>query len=57
MEKEAEARKSKETNHWDSSKPGTIVAGQEAHAREGAGTMPSGQNTESPPTKEPARPS
>ena len=43
MEKAAETAKSKENKRWDSTKPGTIVAGPEAHAREGAGTTPSVQ--------------
>jgi len=43
MEKAAETGKSKENKRWDSTKPGTIVAGPEAHAREGAGTTPSVQ--------------
>lgn len=41
MEKAAETGKSKENKRWDSTKPGTIVAGPEAHAREGAGAAPS----------------
>ncbi|MNL47728.1 hypothetical protein D3C87_1705310 [compost metagenome] len=55
MEKEAEARKSKENDRRDSSKPGTIVAGPEAHAREAAGKMPSGRRVKSEkPAKKPA---
>lgn len=54
MEKEGEAQKSK-TDRRDSSKPGTIVAGPEAHAREGAGKMPSGRSVKSDKTaKKPA---
>lgn len=55
MEKEAEAHKSKENVRRDSSKPGTIVAGPEAHAREAAGKMPSGRSAKSEkPSKRPA---
>ncbi|NVD42585.1 hypothetical protein HT585_27320 [Ensifer sp. HO-A22] len=55
MEKEAEVNKSKENNRRDSSKPGTIVAGPEAHAREGAGKMPSGRSVKpETPAKKPA---
>lgn len=42
MEKEAGARTSKNGNGPESSKPGTIVAGPDAHAREGAGKTPPG---------------
>ncbi len=55
MEKEAEAQQSKENDRRDSSKPGTIVAGPEAHARERAGKMPSGGSIQpDKPAKKPA---
>ncbi|WP_411032722.1 hypothetical protein [Shinella sp. BYT-45] len=40
MDKEAEVRKAKKGGR-DDTKPGTIVAGPEAHARERAGKAPS----------------
>jgi len=43
MEKEAGARTSKNANRPESSKPGTIVAGPDAHARESAGKTPPGR--------------
>ena len=43
MEKEAGAHKSKDGKHRDSSEPGTIVAGPDAHARESAGKTPQGR--------------
>lgn len=55
MGKAAEAHKPKGTAGRDSSKPGTIVAGPEAHAREGAGKMPAGKSVPSEkPAKKPA---
>ncbi|MGF6178622.1 hypothetical protein ABIE33_006942 [Ensifer sp. 4252] len=55
MKKAAEAHNPKENDRRDSSKPGTIVAGPEAHAREGAGKMPAGRSVKSEkPAKEPA---
>ncbi len=47
MEKEAANSKSKDKGSRDSTKPGTIVAGPEAHAREGAGKAPSGAGEKS----------
>ena len=44
MEREAGARTSKNGNRPESSKPGTIVAGPDAHAREGAGKTPPGRS-------------
>ncbi|WLR95092.1 hypothetical protein [Shinella zoogloeoides] len=52
MEKEAEIRKSKDNSGRDSTKPGTIVAGPEAHARERKGADPSAKSTK--PKDEPA---
>lgn len=53
MKKEVEAQKSRENERRDSSKPGTIVAGPDAHARERAGKMPTGRSPKSgdDPTK------
>lgn len=53
MEKAGDAQKSKRDRR-DSTKPGTIVAGPEAHAREGAGKMPAGQNVK--PDKQAKKP-
>jgi hypothetical protein len=44
MEKEAGARTSKNSKRSESTKPGTIVAGPDAHAREGAGKTPPGRS-------------
>lgn len=41
MAKEAPQRDRKEGEQRDSTKPGTIVAGPDAHARERSGTAPS----------------
>ncbi|WP_119255592.1 hypothetical protein [Shinella zoogloeoides] len=41
MERQAEAAKGKEKGGRDETKPGTIVAGPEAHAREKGGQDPS----------------
>lgn len=55
MEKTDDAGKAKKKDPRDSSKPGTIVAGPEAHAREGAGEMPSGRRVRpDKPAKKPA---
>jgi len=54
MEKKAAVQKSKDTGRED--KPGVIVAGPEAHARERAGKMPTGQGgkPKDAPAKKPA---
>ncbi|MBN9052353.1 MAG: hypothetical protein J0H80_00925 [Rhizobiales bacterium] len=47
MEKQAAHSKSKDKSSRDSTKPGTIVAGPEGHAREGSGKAPSGASGKS----------
>lgn len=56
MAKEREDGRVKQTDGRDSTKPGTIVAGPEAHAREGAGQAPStkGADPKGQPAKKPA---
>ncbi|WP_312363568.1 hypothetical protein [Ensifer sp.] len=58
MANEAEANKSKQGKQRDSTKPGTIVAGPEAHARESAGKMPAGSSAKekAPAKKSTSRP-
>lgn len=43
MDKQMDNRDAKKGGHRDSTKPGTIVAGPEAHAHEGAGQKPAGR--------------
>jgi hypothetical protein len=61
MAKERDDGRVKQTDGRDSTKPGTIVAGPEAHAREGAGQAPStqapsikGADPKGQPAKKPA---
>jgi hypothetical protein len=47
MDKTSDVAKSKEDKRREEKKPGVIVAGPEAHARERAGKAPSGRKPKS----------
>ncbi|MBN9032460.1 MAG: hypothetical protein J0I23_21925 [Rhizobiales bacterium] len=57
MDKQKDMPDPKKTGHRDSTKPGTIVAGPEAHAHEGAGQSPAGRGgrPQSEPDDKPAK--
>lgn len=57
MDKQTEVRDPKKGGHRDSTKPGTIVAGPEAHSHEGAGQSPGKRSvqTKSEPARKPAK--
>ncbi|MCW5706362.1 hypothetical protein [Shinella sp.] len=59
MDKKSQVSKSKEDRRRDEKKPGVIVAGPEAHARERAGKAPEGRKPKSGDVqpKSPANPS
>lgn len=57
MDKQTDIRDAKTGGQRDSIKPGTIVAGPEAHAHEGAGQKPAGRGglPKDEPAKKPAK--